>query len=206
MKASKVLLLSLLPLLPLACTSPASEPASEEAAAETAPAPDETATATAAQAEVPSMREDDSDRKSKNGRLSAEVGGVPVVVQYGRPSVRGRTVFGDLVPYGEVWRTGADEATTLTLGTDAVIGGKTVPAGTYSLFTIPKEDGPWTVVINEVARQWGAYKYDASKDVARIEAEASEHEPTEVLTFAAEDDAIVLTWAGAQLSIPVARP
>lgn len=189
------------------------ETTTEEAAAEKAPASAPASEPT--EAEEPAMAEgegeiappppraDDADRASKNGRLEAEIGGVPVIVQYGRPQVKGRTIFGDLIPYGKVWRTGADEATTLTLMEDATIAGEPVEAGTYALFTMPGKE-TWTVILNSVPKQWGAYKHDPSKDVLRAEVEAESDDPTEVLTFEADDDALVLAWADVEVTIPIA--
>ena len=92
-------------------------------------------------------------------------------VIYSRPKMNGREVFGKLVPYGEVWRTGANEATELQIYNDMTIGGQTIPAGTYSLFTIP-EKNEWTIILNKAQHQWGAYNYDADKDLLRIKAPA----------------------------------
>src|SRR3546814_1045144 len=82
-----------------------------------------------------------------------------------------RSVFGELEKYGKVWRTGANESTEIRFYTDATFGGKQIPAGTYSLFTIPNE-GNWTVIINSATDGWGAYSYDQGKDVARVEVPA----------------------------------
>lgn len=92
-------------------------------------------------------------------------------VIYSRPKKRGRDIFGSLVPFEKVWRTGANEATELTLYKDMQIGGQTVPAGSYSLFTIP-EKNHWTIILNRTAHQWGAYTYDEDKDLLRIQAPA----------------------------------
>lgn len=89
-------------------------------------------------------------------------------VLYSRPQKRDRQVFGRLVPYGEVWRTGANESTELTLYEDMKVGDETIEAGTYSLYTIPEEN-EWTVIINRSTNRWGAYDYQESEDVARIE-------------------------------------
>lgn len=156
-------------------------------------------------AEPMATREDDTDRASKNGRLEAEIGGVPVVVEYGRPEVKGRKVFGGLVPYGEVWRTGADEATTLRLEAPAKIGDTVLEPEVYSLFTIPGEKS-WTFIVNEVARQWGAYDYDAKKDVVRVKVKPESHPMTEQLTFSAQPGHLVLTWAEVAVKLPIAVP
>ncbi len=148
-------------------------------------------------------RGDDAKRKSKNGLLEAEIGGVPVKVQYGRPKVSGRDIFGELIPYGKVWRTGADEATTISFSKDATFAGQKVKSGTYALFTIPAEEG-WKVVLNSEPKQWGAYKHDPSKDVLTAAITAEKHDNTEELTFAAAGDKLQMMWADVVVSMPVA--
>ena len=90
-------------------------------------------------------------------------------VTYSRPLKNGREVFGKLVPYGEVWRTGANEATEIKFFQDVDFGGKKVKAGSYSLFTIPGEK-EWTVILNGDLDYWGAYKYNQKNDVVRVPA------------------------------------
>jgi Protein of unknown function (DUF2911) len=87
-------------------------------------------------------------------------------VMYGRPAKKNREIFGKLVPYGQVWRTGANEATEITFSRDVLIAGKAIPAGTYSLFTIPQQN-TWTIILNKDLGQWGAYNYNIKQDVAR---------------------------------------
>ena len=156
-----------------------------------------------AAAPVSAGRGDDAKRKSKNGRVEGSVGGAGVVIEYGRPNVSGREIWGALVPWGQVWRTGADEATTIAFDRDVTVEGKPLAKGTYSLFTIPAEKG-WTVVFNRVAEQWGAYDYDAKQDVLRVEVAARAHEMTETLTFALEGDAVVLRWEKLEVPFRVA--
>lgn len=88
-------------------------------------------------------------------------------VLYSRPQTRDREIFGKLVPYGEVWRTGANEATEITLYQDLMVSDKTIKKGTYTLFTIPKEK-EWTIILNNSTNIWGAFDYHVEKDVARI--------------------------------------
>ncbi|HXG37869.1 MAG TPA: DUF2911 domain-containing protein [Bacteroidota bacterium] len=92
--------------------------------------------------------------------------GKRVVVNYGRPSRRGRTIMGAVVPYGEVWRTGANEATTFTTEADLVVGGVEVPKGAYSLYTLPSPS-VWKLIINKETGQWGT-EYDRALDLARV--------------------------------------
>lgn len=99
-------------------------------------------------------------RPSKNATPYARV-------IYSRPQKKGRTIFGELVPYGEVWRTGANEATELDIYTPLKFGETTLKPGTYTLYTIPDEDN-WTIIINSDTNVWGAYSYKKEKDVARM--------------------------------------
>jgi len=101
--------------------------------------------------------------------VSQRVGLTDIGIQYSRPGAKGRVIFGDLVPFGEVWRTGANAATKISFSTDVKLGGQAVPAGTYALFTIP-EAKEWTVILNKVSDQFGSFSYDASQDLLRVKA------------------------------------
>ncbi len=90
-----------------------------------------------------------------------------IEIVYSRPGVKDRAIFGGIVPYGQVWRTGANGATKITFSTPVKLNGNDIPAGTYALFTIPGAD-EWTVIINKGVDQWGAFQYDAKSDVARF--------------------------------------
>lgn len=105
--------------------------------------------------------------KSPPATASHSVGDLKIDINYNAPSVRGRAVWGNLVPYGKVWRTGANSATTFNINQDVLINGKKLAAGKYSLFTIPS-DGEWTIIFNKEANQWGAYSYDKGQDALRI--------------------------------------
>jgi hypothetical protein len=99
--------------------------------------------------------------------LKQRVGLTDIEVTYSRPSVKGRKIFGDLVPFDQVWRTGANNATKLSFSTDVKFGGADVPAGDYALFTIPST-GEWTVILSTVTGVWGSYAYDQKDDLVRI--------------------------------------
>jgi len=99
--------------------------------------------------------------------LKQRVGLTDIEVVYSRPGVKGRTIFGGIVPYGQVWRTGANQATKITFSTPVKLEGTDIPAGTYALFTIPGET-EWTIIINKGATQWGAFQYNEKDDVARF--------------------------------------
>ena len=213
---TKTHILTMIPLtLGLACASSndAKTPEtakSTAAASKPAEAPPPTtmkdvpSTTEMAMAAEPPARKDDADRKSKNGKVEAEIGGAKVMVQYGRPAARGRVVFGDLVAYGKLWRTGADEATTITFDQDVTVEGKPLKKGTYALFTLPTAD-KWTVVFNSEPKQWGAYKYDESKDVLRVDvAPKKMEEMVEIFTIEATGEQLVLKWEKTMVGVTIA--
>lgn len=136
-------------------------------------------------------------RASPHADVTATLAGKKITISYGRPYMKGRAIFGGLVPWDQVWRTGADEATTFTTEADLVVGGLKVPRGEYALFTIPTEK-QWTLVVNKTAKQWGAFKYDAAQDLGRA--------PMTVTTATrpVEQFTIELVPAGKQLTLKLA--
>ena len=116
-------------------------------------------------------RAHDAVRPSPNALIGQTIGTTDVLVTYGRPSVRGRVVFGAdstaIVPYGQVWRLGANEATTITVSTAVRVAGQPLAAGTYAVFAIPGAT-EWTIIFNRTAQQWGAYQYDEAQDALRV--------------------------------------
>ena len=137
-------------------------------------------------------------------RITAE--GNNVKISYGQPSKRGRVIFGELVPYGEVWRTGANNATEITFAKDGTFGGKPVKAGTYSLFTIPGEK-EWTFILNSELKQWGSYKYNEikDKDVLQVKVPSStiSGDPVEKLTITLPAGKLVIEWDKTKVEVPV---
>lgn len=121
---------------------------------------------------------------SPNGTVKQRVGLTDIEVVYGRPSLRGRTIFGSLVPFGALWRTGANQATRISFSTAVKLNGTAVPAGSYELFTQPDATS-WTVIVHKPMSQWGAYTYDAKNDVVRFQA-APVTLPNSVETFTIE--------------------
>lgn len=109
--------------------------------------------------------------------VTQTIGLTDIAITYHRPGVKGREIWGKLVPYNQVWRAGANNATTISFSDDVTISGKALKAGMYSFFTLPTE-GDWTVIFNSVADQWGAYSYDSTKDVLRftVKPEPASHE------------------------------
>src|SRR5262245_15328723 len=109
------------------------------------------------------------NRVSPHETVELTINGKKFTVTYVRPYMKGRKVVGgDLVPYGNVWRTGADEATVLTTEADLTIGSLAIPKGSYSIFTLPSEAG-WKLIVNKVDKQWGAFKYDEKQDLGRVD-------------------------------------
>jgi len=141
----------------------------------------------------------DLPRSSPNATVSQTVGVTQVSLRYSSPGIKGRKVWGELVPYGEVWRTGANENTTITFSTAVKIGGKELPAGTYGLQTIPTA-GEWTVIFSKDADLWGAFNYKQEDDALRIQAkpeEASRSQERMQFTFENTTDnstQVVLRW------------
>ncbi|HKI78755.1 MAG TPA: DUF2911 domain-containing protein [Ignavibacteriaceae bacterium] len=106
-------------------------------------------------------------RVSPKASVSETVGFTKISIEYSRPGVKGRKIWGSLVPYNKVWRAGANEATTITFSTNVIVGGKKLLKGTYSFFVIPAKD-QWTLIFNKVADQWGAFTYNEAKDAIRV--------------------------------------
>ena len=137
-------------------------------------------------------------RASPKATLTQTVGLTDIAINYSRPGVKGRAIWGSLVPYGKVWRTGANEATTISFSDDVTINGQKLPKGTYSIHTIPGQN-EWTFIFNSVADQWGSYSYDAAKDVLRVnvkpeKAEFREWMGFEVPEMTTDTAKVVLRW------------
>ena len=121
-------------------------------------------------------------RISPKAMVQQTVGFTDVSIEYSRPGVKGREIWGGLVPYHVVWRAGANEATKITFSTDVKINGKKLKAGNYGFFTIPTKDN-WTLIFNKVADQWGAFEYNEAEDALRIEVTPEEGDLQEWLTY-----------------------
>lgn len=137
--------------------------------------------------------------------VSQTVGIAQVTVKYNRPGVRGREVWGKLVPYGEVWRAGANENTTITFSHDATVQGKNVPAGTYGVHMIPSAD-EWTFILNKNATSWGSYFYNEAEDLLRVPVKPVPGTDTDWLQYEfadLTDSSTVLTLCWEKLRIPV---
>lgn len=141
-----------------------------------------------------------AQKASPPATATGKVGGADITVNYSSPAVKGRQIWGDLVPYGKVWRAGANEATTVTFDEDVMVEGKALPAGTYSLYTIPGED-EWTVILNKTAKQWGT-QYDEKQDALRVTTKPRKAATmNERLAYDVTDQGLVLRWEN--LEVPV---
>jgi len=130
-----------------------------------------------------------------------------IKVAYSRPSLKGRTIFGQLEVFGKVWRVGANENTEIRFFKNAVIGGKKISKGTYSLFAIPEKDS-WTMIINKQTDRWGAFTYDEKKDVVRVKVPVKALAKTvEALSMtftpAPEGANLIIGWEKTSVEVPV---
>jgi len=134
---------------------------------------------------------------------TGKIGAANVKIVYSQPSARGRKVMGGLVPYGEVWRTGANECTTIEFDKPVKIEGKDLAAGKYALFTIPGEN-EWTVIINKDVKQWGAFKYKQEDDVLRVPVKPSKTTaPVETFNIAVGKDDVQLKWENTAVAFKI---
>ncbi|MFY0689527.1 MAG: DUF2911 domain-containing protein [Cyclobacteriaceae bacterium] len=151
-------------------------------------------------------QKDKSKRPSPPAQASADIDGVSVTIDYSQPSLKNRE-FGTkkFHPYGKIWRNGANEATWIEVSDDVKINGENLPKGKYSFFVIPNEN-EWTLVFNSTWEQWGAYDYDDSKDVLRVNAKSTKSTPTEKYTIELADNGEgSLNWADFSVSFLVSK-
>ena len=147
-------------------------------------------------------------KPSPAASASCDLGaGKTIKTDYSSPRMKGRKIFGDLVPYDKVWRTGANEATTFVTSSDVVVGGKTVPAGSYTLFTVPGAE-KWTLIINKKTGEWGIpYKYE-SDELARVDMKVSKvSAPVENFTIAYDKSGsgckLTMEWENTRASVDI---
>lgn len=156
---------------------------------------------------VAAFAEEQKKPLSPPAKATAAIGGKSITVNYSAPSKRGRTIMGDLVPYGKVWRTGANAATTLVTESDLMIGSLHVPAGKYTLYTIPGEKN-WTLIVNRQNGQWGT-NYDEKQDLGRVQMnvkpvkDAVETFLIGVKEVGNKSGLLTLTWENTEASVPI---
>jgi hypothetical protein len=155
----------------------------------------------AAQTPAPALK---LPRVSQHQVVMQTVGLTDIKIDYSRPAVKGRAIWGGLVPYDQVWRTGANEATQISFSDDVTINGQALSKGTYSLHTVPGKDS-WTLAFNKVAAQWGSFTYDKAQDALRVTSKAERAPFTEYMQFdfpqVTNDSAVVaIRWEN--VSVP----
>ena len=142
----------------------------------------------------------ESPRKQATGK----VGEVTVDVDYGAPSVKGRTIWGELVPYGEVWRAGANENTTISFDAAIHIEDATVPACKYGFFIIPNKNADWVIILSSKSDAWGAFTYSEGEDVLRLNVTPEfVDENQEQLEYTIGGEGIQFAWGKARFIIPI---
>ncbi len=147
-------------------------------------------------------------RKSPHESTFITINGHKITITYGRPYLKGRKMIGDHEPYGKVWRTGADEATTIRTDVDLDINGLKVPKGIYALFTLPRENA-WTLIVNKTAKQWGAFDYKEADDLGRTEMTLSKSDsPIEQFTISLTPEGssgvtLKMAWDNIVASVPI---
>lgn len=147
----------------------------------------------------------DNKPKSPKETVTGTIDGVNVEIVYCRPSARGRKMLGEKEPYGQVWRTGANEATTIKFDKVVTIEGKTLQAGTYALFTIPNEN-EWVIIFNKNPKQWGAYDYEKNKDQDALKVTVKAGKTSafvETFSLSIEKDQIGLQWENTAVAFKV---
>lgn len=151
-----------------------------------------------------SQFDDKSERLSLPQKVNGNIDGIKVSIEYGAPEAKGRKIFGGLVPYGELWRTGANEATTIEFSEMVAIAGKELKEGKYALFTIPGER-EWIVIFNSEYDQWGDFNYDEKKDVLRLSVTPEKSDFHEVMEFEIDHTGkLYLYWENLKLPLQIA--
>lgn len=143
-------------------------------------------------------------QKSPRKQTSGKVGDVAVTIDYGAPSVKERTIWGELVKFDEVWRAGANENTTFSFDKDVKIGKNTVKAGKYGFFIIPSENKEWIVILNSKNDAWGSNAYKQEEDILRMNVKPDYMDSNqEELDYAIGEKEIIIKWAKVKIVIPV---
>ncbi|MDG1916044.1 MAG: DUF2911 domain-containing protein [Crocinitomix sp.] len=150
----------------------------------------------------------DLPQPSPAAKVEQVVGLTTISIDYSRPSVKGRTIFGDLVPYDEVWRLGANACTKITLSTEAFVQGQSIEAGTYAVFAIPYANGTWKILFNSNTEQRGAGSYDSALDVATAMVKTKESPLTETFTISLTDVTnnsanLSIKWENVHVELPI---
>jgi len=156
------------------------------------------------------LAQDKSSRPSPPAKAECKLaGGKGITIDYSSPRAKGRKIFGALVPYGQIWRAGANESTTFVVTSDVTVGGKAVPAGSYTIFTVPAED-KWTLVISKKTGEWGTAYPGPENDLARIDMKVKKlSSPVENFTIAFDQSGagcvLKMEWETTEASVDIKK-
>jgi hypothetical protein len=154
---------------------------------------------------ISACAQDNAARPSPPAKATGKAGNATITIDYSQPSVKGRKIFGDLVPYGKVWRTGANEATVFETDSDIKVEGKPLAKGKYGFFTVPGEN-EWTIVFNKTWNQWGAFRYVQEDDVLRVQVKPTKGGPlTEMMKISVESGKVKIAWENTTASFTVTQ-
>lgn len=143
-------------------------------------------------------------QKSPRKQATGNIGSVAVEVDYGAPSVRDRVIWGELVPYGKVWRAGANENTTISFNKDVTVGSQKVPAGKYGLFIIPNEGEKWIVALSKKNDAWGSNGYSKENDLIRLKVSPKKGDKSvEQMAFHVDKKGVKFKWEKVSFLIPI---
>ena len=143
-------------------------------------------------------------KASPPATASGNIDGVAITIDYHQPSAKGRKIMNGLVPYGKIWRTGANNATTIEFSEDVKIEGKELVAGKYALFTIPSAN-EWVVIFNKTSDQWGAYNYQEKDDALRIKVKPSKVDMVETFVFDVLEKGVEFKWENTAVKFSVQK-
>lgn len=151
---------------------------------------------------VNALAQNAQPKASPAATATGKIKDATIIINYSSPAVKGRKIWGGLEAYDKVWRAGANEATTFETDKDLKVEGKTLPAGKYSFFLIPRENGTWTAIFNKEPKQWGAFKYEEAKDQLRVDVKTKALRATqERLVYKITKSGFALEWD--KISVPV---
>jgi hypothetical protein len=147
--------------------------------------------------------QDNKEPASPLAKATGKAGSATITIDYSAPSVKGRKIYGELVPYGKVWRTGANNATVFEVDSDVKIEGQALPKGKYGFFAIPNET-EWILIFNKTWNQWGAFRYKQEEDVLRVKVKPGKTASmTEKLTYTVNNGIVTLDWENTSVSFKV---
>lgn len=143
-------------------------------------------------------------QESPRKKATGKIGETAIAIDYGSPSVKGRTIWGGLEKYGKVWRAGANENTTFSFDKEVTIGGTSVPAGKYGFFIIPNENEDWVLILNKKNDGWGAFSYNKNEDIVRLNVTPKFVDTNqETLAYSIVENGVQLAWGKMRILLPV---